>query len=93
MDDYDIKLLANEELRQAIKIKRLNEQLLEHLHSTLIWAIRYCRKNNIPLPNEHIMKSSLEKAEKYLQQMPYSSPTKVKQPDKTTEDESVPYFR
>lgn len=41
-----------ERLRNTLKVKQVNDELLQHLESSLRWVIHYCRKNNIPLPEE-----------------------------------------
>jgi hypothetical protein len=52
IDTYHIKMAAAEELRNALKLKRINEELLEHLASTLRWLLKYGEINNITLPEK-----------------------------------------
>ena len=47
-DDF----LDMERLRNTLKVKRVNDELLEYLASSLRWVIHYCRKHDIPLPEE-----------------------------------------
>jgi hypothetical protein len=37
------------ELQEALKIKRVNDELLEHLLSSILWLVNYAKKNNITL--------------------------------------------
>jgi hypothetical protein len=41
---YHIKMAVLEELRHTLKVKRINDELLEHLASTLGWLLRYAEK-------------------------------------------------
>lgn len=66
--DY-IKLQEIEELRQAIKIKQVNEELLETLASNVLWIVRYSHKYGIPLRESDRIKSILEKAQNLLSQI------------------------
>lgn len=62
MDKEDYTMLAAfQELRNAIKIKRVNDELLEYLVSSLQWLIRYSKKNHISLPDiDKIEETSIE---------------------------------
>jgi hypothetical protein len=53
MDSSDhMKIAAFQELQDAIKIKRVNDELLDHLLATLRWIFHYVRKNNMPMPDQ-----------------------------------------
>lgn len=47
-DDF----LEVERLRNTLRIKRVNDELLEYLTSSLRWVIHYCEKHDIPLPEQ-----------------------------------------
>ena len=51
------------EYNHAKKLKRLNEELMEHLNSTARWILHYCEKNDMELKNiqseNNTMKSDL----------------------------------
>jgi hypothetical protein len=47
---YHLKWAAMEELRGALKLKEINEELLDQLASGLQWLIHYSSKYQIPLP-------------------------------------------
>jgi hypothetical protein len=55
-------LAAYQELKDAIKIKRINDELLEYLVSTLRWLIHYSEKNHIPLPERDKIENIVDKA-------------------------------
>lgn len=42
---------AVEKLRYVIEMKRINDELMEHLSTSLTWVLHYCAKNNLPLPD------------------------------------------
>jgi hypothetical protein len=74
-----------EELRHTLKVKRINDELLEHLASTLRWLLRYSEINNIALPEKDKIILALDRAMEIAEKLP-SSPTKLQQPDKTPDD-------
>ena len=47
-----MKLAAFQELQDALKIKRINDELFEFLTSSLWWLLHYSRKNSLPLPEK-----------------------------------------
>lgn len=47
--DY-MKMAAFEELKEAVKIKRVNDELLEYLASSLRYILHYSKKYDIPIP-------------------------------------------
>lgn len=51
MVNYD-DFLDMERLRNTMKVKRVNHELLEYLESSLRWVVHYCRKHNMPLPED-----------------------------------------
>jgi hypothetical protein len=69
MDKKDYTMMAAyHELKDAIKIKRVNDELLEYLVSSLQWLVHYSKKNNIPLPDidkiEETINRAIDTAEK-----------------------------
>jgi hypothetical protein len=86
---YHIKMAALEELRYALKVKRINDELLEHLASTLRWLLRYGEINNITLPEKDKIVLALDRAMKIAGKLPSSqtSATHLSTPkDNTPED-------
>lgn len=65
MVDY-IKLQEIAELKEALTIKELNTELLEHLQSSVLFVMDYCEKNNIPLPNMNTIGNAVERADQLL---------------------------
>jgi hypothetical protein len=52
MDSYEHTMMAAwQELQYALKMKRVNEELLEHLTSSIRYLIHNSKKYNIPLPD------------------------------------------
>jgi hypothetical protein len=60
-DCYHIKMAAFHELQEALKIKRVNDELLEHLLSSVLWLVNYAKKNNITLPEKDKITEILDK--------------------------------
>jgi hypothetical protein len=63
MDSIDLMTIAAyQQLQEAIKIRRVNKELLEYLLSSIRWIIRYATKNNISLPNMDKIDEIIDKA-------------------------------
>lgn len=63
MDKEDHTMLAAyHELKDAIKIKRVNDELLEYLVSSLQWLVRYSKKNHLPLPDIDKIEETINRA-------------------------------
>jgi len=72
-DPY-LEMASTEKLRYAVKVKQINDELMEHLSSSLRWVLHYCTKNNIPIPRDEI-DNIIDKAVKIEAKLPYSQPT------------------
>lgn len=59
--DY-MKMAVEQELRDALRVKRLNDELLEYFTSSLGWIMNYCERNNIPLPERKKILELMNKA-------------------------------
>jgi hypothetical protein len=63
MDKEDYTMMAAfQELKDAIKFKRVNDELLEYLVSSLRWLVRYSKKNHIPLPDIEKIQETIDRA-------------------------------
>jgi hypothetical protein len=47
MDEYRAMQDALNTMRYALSMKRLNEELYEHLHSSILYIVEYAEKNRI----------------------------------------------
>jgi hypothetical protein len=74
-DCYHIKMAAFHELQEALKIKRANDELLEHLLSSVLWLVNYAKKNNIILPEKDKITEILDKAIAIADKLPSAIPT------------------
>jgi hypothetical protein len=45
------ELAAFQKLQEVLRIKKINEELLEYLGSSLCYILHYSKKNRIPLPD------------------------------------------
>jgi hypothetical protein len=64
-----IKLQEIAELRNALKIKELNEELLEHLQLSMLYILKYCEDNKVPLPDMDRIKNILDRADSLICQL------------------------
>jgi hypothetical protein len=63
--DYYIEVGAMDKLRYAVDAKRINDELMEHLATSLTWILHYCAKNNLPLPNQEKIDQIVDNAIKF----------------------------
>ena len=70
---YHIKWAAMEELREALKLKEINEELLDQLASGLRWLIHYSSKYQIPLPEKDKMSALIDRTMAIGDKIPSSS--------------------
>jgi adenylate cyclase len=78
MDSVDhIKLAAFQELQEVLRIKRVNDELLEHLLSSLRWILHYAKKNNLDVPEKDKIITLLDKGMEISNKLPQSYPTKI----------------
>jgi hypothetical protein len=68
MVDY-IKLQEIAELRNTLKIKELNEELLEHLQLSIMYILKYCDEQKVPLPDMDRIESILDRADDLIYQL------------------------
>jgi hypothetical protein len=67
-------MAAFHELQEALKIKRVNDELLEHLLSSVLWLVNYAKKNNITLPEKDKIVNMLDKATEIADRLPSAIP-------------------
>ncbi|GEM_PF-757992 len=91
--DYFIDLGINQKLNYAIQVKRINDELLEHLSSSIIWLLRYSQSNGIDLPNKEQIFLLINRAIEIASKLPSGEPTYFQQPNKTPSDSTESYFR
>lgn len=79
-------MAAIEELKEALKIKQTNDELLEYLSSSLRWLIHYSNKYQISLPEKEKISLILDR----IMDINKGLPPKSKHPFSTPEDETEP---
>ncbi len=61
---------AYQELKYAMQFKRINEELLEYLSSSIRWLLHYSKKNNIPLPEKNKIEEIVSRATTIADKLP-----------------------
>jgi hypothetical protein len=72
VSSFYTQMAALEQLRYAVKVRQVNDELLEHLASTLWWLLHYATKNNIDLPDKDKISLTLERAMEIARKQPRS---------------------
>ncbi|MGH9876591.1 MAG: hypothetical protein ACRD5H_03060, partial [Nitrososphaerales archaeon] len=58
--DTYMEMAAVSKLQYALKVKQINEELLEYFASSIRWLIHYSEKNRIDLPDKERLLLTLE---------------------------------
>jgi hypothetical protein len=88
-----------EELRGALKLKEINEELLDQLASGLRWLLHYSSRYNIPLPEKDKISDLIDRSMAIADKMEPLTATpsdELLQPNKKKEsddNETEPYER
>jgi len=63
-------MAAFRELQDAIRVKRVNDELLEYLAASLRWILHYAKKYNIPLPEQDKINEVLQRTMSIADKLP-----------------------
>jgi hypothetical protein len=95
MDNYHLKIQLIGEIQEAVRVKELNVELMEHLAFTANWILRYCENNNVKPPDLDKLLKLIDRSRQLIQRMyeHYSlsspSPPTQNQHDFKHEDDST----
>lgn len=72
-DEIDImhKALAN--YQTSVRMKNMNQQLLQHLGDSVFYLIKYTEKYNLPLPKKDELLRMVDKANSMIDQITEST--------------------
>lgn len=62
MEEKDVLKEALKEYENVVRLKRLNQNLYEHLTGSIYYLIKDCEKKNLPLPNRDSLLQMVETA-------------------------------
>jgi hypothetical protein len=88
MDEIGVLKNALREYEHAKHLKRMNQELYQHLTGSIYWLLKYSEKYNIPLPKKDELLRMVEKANFLIDQ--FIPPPKPQQPSKTPSDPTEP---
>ncbi len=69
MNEIDVMKKALAEMDDAVKLKNMNEELMQHLSGSVYWLVKYSEKYCIPLPKKGELIRMVEKADSMIDQM------------------------
>ena len=67
-----MKMAIFEELKVALTVKKVNDEILEYLASSLRWILYYCNKYNMPIPEKEKIIEMMDKAMEIEKKLPRS---------------------
>lgn len=70
-DEIDVLQLAIEEHKKAIKLKNMNQELMEHLTGSIFYLLKYSEKHGLPVSNRDGLLQMLEKANFLIDEITY----------------------
>mgnify|MGYP001592826297 CR=1 FL=1 len=65
-----MKIAAFQELKEALQVKRVNDELLEFLAASLRWILQYCKRNDIPIPEKGKIMELMDRAIEIEKKLP-----------------------
>jgi hypothetical protein len=65
-----MKIAAFRELKDALQVKRVNDELLEFLAASLRWILHYCERNKIPIPDRNKINELMDRAIEIEKKLP-----------------------
>lgn len=68
-NETDVLKQTLEEYQKALRLKKMNNELLEHLKGSLFWIFRYSEKYGIPIPKKDELLRMAEKADFLLDEI------------------------
>src|SRR5437899_11959165 len=90
-DDVAILRKALSKYEDALRMKNMNRELLQHLTDSVFYLIKHAEKYNLPLPKKDELIRMVDKANFLIDQI--TEPTNRKFTDrKYTADYTEPYF-
>ncbi len=81
MDEIDVLQKALIEMKQAKKLKILNQELYDQLIGSIVYILKYSERNNISLPNEEGLTSLVFKAESLIDRIVNASDESLQRQD------------
>lgn len=90
-DEIDIMRKSIMNYDQAIRIKKLNEELYEHLTGSIYYLMKYAEKNNLPLPKKNELLQMVEKADFIIDQFAKTHTRRFLTGRSSDEDFTEPY--
>jgi len=66
-NEFDVLKRALAEHETALKMKHLNQQLMEYLTGSIYYITKYSEENNIPLPNKENLLKMIEEANSMIE--------------------------
>jgi hypothetical protein len=62
-NEVDIMEKTIAEYKQAVRLRRINQELYDHLLGSITWLLKYCEKYNVRLPQQEALYGLLKRAE------------------------------
>ena len=69
MNEVDVLKKALSEMDDAVKLKNMNEELMQHLSGSVYWLIKHSEKYDFQLPKKEELIRMVEKADFMIEQM------------------------
>jgi hypothetical protein len=65
-----MKIAAFQELKDALTVKKVNDELLEFLASSLRWLLHYGERHNMPIPEKDKIIELMDRAMEIAKKLP-----------------------
>jgi hypothetical protein len=91
-DEIDIMKKALAEYSNAVRLKRLNQELFDHLLGSVIWILKYSEKYGVPIPHRDEIFRMIQKSDYFLDRILDNIPPDFKHPNGTPDKPIEPIF-
>ena len=75
IDELDFARRINRDLKDAVRMKQLNQELLEQLTGSIHYILKYSEKHNVTLQNKEGLIGLIDKANNIINRMCSDQPT------------------
>jgi hypothetical protein len=72
-DEIDLMKKTLLEYDKAVRVKKMNDELFDHLLGSVIWILKYAEKYSIPLPKKDELYRMVKRSEFLIDEILYAN--------------------
>ncbi|MFZ0510294.1 MAG: hypothetical protein WAM14_01700 [Candidatus Nitrosopolaris sp.] len=91
-DEIDVMKKAIMHYDNAVRLKKMYQELYDHLIDSIVWIFKYTEKDDIALPKRDELYMMIKRPELLIDEITNVPTTESQHGNKTTEDSTEPKF-